>query len=966
MTHERGIAKPLIFALFGLVVLGALCAMMFGGGGASAEADESAAALENAAAKTNAPDLHLTEANAAKTERKEEAAAEEPKKLDADPNAIPADATGVSGRVIGRDGKPAKNVEVVIERVVEKKLLAKYGLTAEPGKTSARFVKSGHTDEDGHFVVTDLIADPGYDLRARGDKGAMGRKDYFEVVDKVVIDIGDVPMRLGALIGGVVRDEGGAPIANADVNFEWSWNEKPYKTDAQGRFKTDVIMPGKHQIRVKAKGYAMRETMQREFLEGDQVDDLEIELVKAEPIRVRVVDETGRGLKDAYVNAYKQQDEMSFFGWFGDNGQTDANGEFVFDSIPAGTYQVSSNLMGFRGAQQENVKAGGAPVELQLKKQSYVEGTIIDAKTGEAVKGTSLRLLFVPPNQKNGNQTFRPYWRGSEANLDVVGKFSVTLNEGGYFKVEISADGYKPGESQPFQLAENAQMSGIAVRLEKGEEITILARDKVTKAPIQGAVVKASEYREPQNGNANSGNGLSFSVTGGAMRFYGEDFSFDGGNGRRQAGRVVTGAEGKAVMKTLYPGKFSAVGRKDGFADAKVESFEVKAGDTSTVVEVEFSHGGSIEGKVTNDRNVPEPALTVVAVSSDNQSREAVTDADGRYKIANLTPGHFKVSAQMENDGSDIDYGSYDNDGEEKPVEQRFPVLVEDGGTAKHDFSITRTPPGSITGTVTFNGAPAADVMVMVIKMNDQGNDFDWNTQSQSKTDAQGAFKFRSLKPGKYGVTTGKNWQKSYGAGQVQVASGQEASVLLDIPLGGIRGRVVDQNGQPIAGVNLWVNRNSKDEQFNPWGGGRSAQSDANGDFVFDELQVGEYSLNASARKYKAFDLASIAVPARRDAGPVEVKLVFGGWIQFKINGIERLGQYPRLRVSISNEKGEEVNQNMLWPDEKGEFWLDSNYAPKGTIKLTAHRSNQATTELGSTAFEIPAGGNLELSFNVP
>lgn len=956
MDSTRGSARPLVFLALAFAILGVLAFVMFGESGIGVAEEQEALAIESTESDVVAPIVESTVEN---SERDEELGAAVPDVV-AEPgtaeNAIPIDATGVKGRVIGRDGKPASDVEVTLWRSVGKKQLSKYGLTAEPGKDSARYLKTTRTDSEGRFTILEMIADGGYGLRARGDQGLLGRKDGIEVIEKLVFDLGDVPLKRGAIVSGLVRNEGGAPIASAEIGFDWGISDKPCVSDAQGRFRSDVLLPGKRTVRVKAKGYALRENIQRELIEGDVIDDFDIEMVKAEPIRGRVVDASGIGVQGAYVNCYREQDDMSFFGWLNDNVQSGPGGDFVFDSLPAGKYQVSCSLLGYRGSSQEGVVAGGDPIELKLTRVSSIEGRVFDALTNAPIKADSVRLMFIPPNAK-GNVTFRPYWRGAEIDVDEVGKYRVTLNEGGQFKVVVSAEGYRPAESSPFQLTENAQVNGIDVRLEKGQELELVVLDKATRAPVPNAVVRVFEGSGKSENAAASLQAVGYFGGGGPV--------FRSGGRSSSVGRSISDAEGVARVKSMFAGKFHARAEHGLYAPSKLDPIEIGDGAATTRLELEMNLGGSIEGSVKDDKQKPELGITIYAVSKEHRA-EGVSDGDGKYSIGRLPAGRYRIETDATSE-EERWFGNEWGGQEQQTDEQRFPLVVEDGRATPHDVVITRVPPGSIVGSLLLNGMPTQNAMVMVMRKNPKNEEWDWNTQTQAKTDAQGRFKFRSLKPGRYGVSAGPNWEQQYALGTADVDPGRETSVVFDVPLGSLRGRVVDQDGKPIPDVSIDISRLRAEEEFNPWGGDRSVRSDANGDFLIEHLQVGDYSLGVMKRGYRRFHLESTPVVARRESGPIEVKLTLGGWIELNLTGIERLGQNVRFRANLSSETGDNSQSLSLWSEKPGFYWIDANEIPKGTLKIFARPPGQSSNiEVASSPFAVEPGKNLVLNLRIP
>lgn len=956
-SAARGSFRPLIFIAIGVLLLGALGFMLFVDGvepvdTAHAEAARIATATDEQDAPEVASAADATERAATPSEVSLAAPTAE-----AAP-ALPPDATGVRGRIIGRDGKPAVGVEVSIKRSVPKNELAKFGVQPEPEDTSGIYLRVGKTDETGRFLIVDLIPSGGYSLRARGETVLLGRKDNFEVLEKTVIDLGDVALRRGALLSGVVRSEGGAPIADARVSMGWDFDSRAVKTDAQGRYQSEVVMPGRVQVRVRAKGFALREPITREILEGDVIEDFDIELVMAAPIRGRVVDDVGRPIADAYVNA-NREDQNNSWGWFGDASRSQADGSFSFDSLPPGKYQLSVNLQGYRGEAKPGIEAGGEPVDLKLTRVGSIEGNVIDADTQSPLVPKRLRILALQGNNKSGNRQWRPFWRGYEPEIHENGSFRISINEAGTYKVEATADGYAPGESAQFDLAANANVTGILIKLVKGSEITVVALDAATRKPIVGAQLRVMETTQANQGMTMMGS-------------MGPNTRMDFGNASRgPLSRATTDASGRATLRSLYPGKFNVFGVADSFADVKLENIEIKAGVEPAPVELAFTQGGVIEGHVKDDRGRIETALTVFALPAAGGKRmEAITDDTGYYRITRLGAGRYRVAADL---GNDEDGGfemgmMWDGGGNEQelPIEQRFPLDVADGAVVNHDFTVTRVDPGSLSGSVAYNGMSIAGLVVNVTRYTQVGGkELDWNTNYQAKSDALGRFKFRQLKPGEYSVRVGRNWERMYEGGRVTVMSSQEANVSVDIPMGIFRVRVVDKNGNPIAGARLSLeSKKSEDEGF--WNSGYNATTDERGEAMFDELQAGDFRLSVSRREYRPQNVDTVTIVARRDPGPLTLTLAEGGWLAVRVEGIDRLGPGIRLRASLVNDEGNSLMASFLSRADDGRYWIDMRGNTKGTLKFVGRQQNGQSIDITSVPFLGEEGKNGEMTITVP
>lgn len=103
-------------------------------------------------------------------------------------------------------------------------------------------------------------------------------------------------------------------------------------------------------------------------------------------------------------------------------------------------------------------------------------------------------------------------------------------------------------------------------------------------------------------------------------------------------------------------------------------------------------------------------------------------------------------------------------------------------------------PAGSISGVVSdsLTLTPLAGVRVQM-------------DRQSITTDAQGRFAFENVEPGRHWVTATEERHAARGYVPVLVTSGKELSgVVLNLKLGGtISGRVVDDNGEPVAGASV-------------------------------------------------------------------------------------------------------------------------------------------------------------------
>lgn len=967
MRTSRG-AVPLgvVMALFGVVLVAAVVFVLF--------TDEGGAALQpraTAEAKGSGPDATEAAIAAAASadgdaDRAETAADPTPPPA-ADETATPAippDACGFSGRIIGRDGKPLAGVEVHALRRVSLKESTKFGVPFD-AKRGGRFDRLGVSDEAGRFTIIDVVPSGDYLVVAQTPAGLMGQRWGVEALEKLVFEVGDIALRAGARVRGTVRTESGGSVANARISVGWNWNSTDILSDAKGQFDAGVVYPGQQQIQIDVVGYALKDSMQREFVEGDEVDDLELIVIPAALISGRVYDDSGRGIANATIWANKQQTEEDNWNgvWVGGSTMSGADGAFEFGSLSPGKYQLNVQAPGFTYANKE-VEAGGPPVDFQLMRAGTIEGLVVDSQSGAPVKAESIQLFWIPPWERDEpNAELEQFW-GDDDQVDLFddGRFKYGLQASGTFVVEATAIGYGAGRSERFELPEHGSATGILVRLEKSLDLAVTVLDAATRQPVAAAVAEAwTLVREEGDDNVNQIRNLGY--TGGRT----DSVSRFGGQLGERRSRVPTGADGTAKLHSVQPGMHAVIARKNGYARGRVNDIEIVRGQAPAPVEVLLTAGGSISGRITNEKSEPEPAIKVFAYSVDNERGEAVSLEGGVFTIEHLPPGRYRVEAQPEGGMYVNERNNRRRDGRELTMQERFPVVVEEGRATTQDLKVERIIPGSLKGMVSINGRPTAGLNVSAawIDPNARGrrNNYGWWGGNQVKTDAMGNFTFRRLRPGTYTITVSQGWRRSFQVGEAVVHPETEASVAFDIQLGGVYGRVVDPDGKPVQNVQMWAYRKQADGS-SQWSGDYGTQTNENGEFTIEGMQAGTWQLSFNARGYQQKAEENLQITGYRNSGPYEIRLTRGGWVKLSLAGLARNGNgWPGVQVTVLNAQGEEVYES--WDTPEGDdcvLWVQYSGDAGGTMSIRAGGYDNTPVYVGNAMAPSTKDGIAELT----
>jgi protocatechuate 3,4-dioxygenase beta subunit len=295
---------------------------------------------------------------------------------------------------------------------------------------------------------------------------------------------------------------------------------------------------------------------------------------------------------------------------------------------------------------------------------------------------------------------------------------------------------------------------------------------------------------------------------------------------------------------------------------------------------------GRLRGRVlSTDTGGPVRRALVRIASPDIGSKNAMTDAEGRYEFRDLPAGRFNVTA------SKAGYVTVQF-GQTRPFESGKPIDLTNGQTLdKADISMPRG--SAISGRLVDEfGDPVADAIVNAMRSVWSGGRRRLQpTGRTAMTNDLGQFRIYGLSPGDYYVNAtfqggvdviamemamaamtggsggaagpvGSNPNSGYAptyfpgtangaeAQKIVLTVGQEAQntdfALLPVKLAKITGTVISSEGKPVEGsmVNA-MPRNSDGAGMMMMGG--NARSDKNGNFTIPNIAPGEYTLQSRA-----------------------------------------------------------------------------------------------------------------------
>ena len=374
------------------------------------------------------------------------------------------------------------------------------------------------------------------------------------------------------------------------------------------------------------------------------------------------------------------------------------------------------------------------------------------------------------------------------------------------------------------------------------------------------------------------------------------------------------------------------------------------------------------------------------------QPLRAKTDADGRFRFAEVAAGQYMIDALTPGfySVSDNQYG--------------FPgrTLNVGKGETIENIELQLKRGAVITGRVSDeNDEPVAETQVQLQRAGDRTIlrqnmlSFDMH-----RTDDRGVYRVYGLPPGKYIVSVGQPVQNGSFSSQnmrafieqtfhpdateqakakiIEVEEGQVATDA-DIRIGKMKnsyevsGRVVDaQTGQPVVDVNLGFGAiHPATGRVSGWAMGGN-RTDANGEFQMLGLRAGKYEvfIRGSGDKDEHYSNPMQITVANNDLAGIEIRAVRGttirGWAVIEgTTDPAILAKRPQLRVGTISEASSNffASQRSAPVKPDGSFQLLG--VPAGKMRLTSERMipgltlvrvEQNGTPLKDNSVEVRAG----------
>jgi protocatechuate 3,4-dioxygenase beta subunit len=793
----------------------------------------------------------------------------------------------VSGKILDSQGKPLAAARVLWARYQTDQ----EALLAETEGLEAETLGETRSDANGAFRI--VLDKPGVTISLRVQAAGLpeARLSGPYLSDETTT-LDDLHFSPPTRLAGKVADEKGRPVANARVEFRKNGDPgsdaafvSRARSSADGTWEMPAAPEGGRFLYVRADGFApFSRFTERKAL-------LETALRRGGIVRGVLLDTAGKPVPGAIVTAGAVA------------ARTVPSGEFRLTGVATGLQSVETEWKDeFAARRQVKVAAGGEAVaDLRLFQAAAIVGTVVDETTKQPVVGARVAAGAGETSWFDAD-VFR-----RRARSDARGRFRVGGLTAGRYSIEAARSGYLAGE-----------FHGVAAAMPAGKPLAIALRREAT---IGGTVVD-------EKGNPVAGARVAIPR------------DFGGGRRMRMMGRssfapveTETGPNGAFSLRRLPPSSGLTVqASKADYAPARLTGIRLKTGENVKGVSLVLKRGLGAQGTVVDAEGRPVAGAEVRAVRVEKGRRgfavmmtgagrekaDAVSDAQGAFRLGGLEASRYRVSAEKEGlvqrTPATLDVA----DGAENRV---APIVLEVGAAVAGTVRNVRGEP-----------IPGADIFAAT----DGGNSND------VATDAAGKFRFAGLSAGKpvmiFASASGFALKQANA-----VPPAEDVSIVLDTT-GAVRGRVEDAESKSVMtdfSVSRSESRASGGQAVMGYFMGDQPRTfhSPDGTFELAEVPAGSWTIRAEAPGYRPAEVSAIEVGSGQTREGIVVSLKRGGTLSGRV--LDGAGGSAVPNASVSWRTGQPIfvlggrgERQTTTTDAGGRFTFDA--LPDGKITVEA------------------------------
>lgn len=590
------------------------------------------------------------------------------------------------GTVVDVNNQPVEGARVSVMPAQMMEMFTRGRIAMDPGNMTP---PSATTSPVGRFMIRGLEFELDYTAYAEKEDFAGGATDTFRLAENAPPKEVTIRLERGSRISGTAVYEDASPVADenlmlvskdAGMNF-MADRPRTAKTGEDGAFEFEPVTAGAYGIALPRQ---MMNPAQQTEVVVDGVNDvtgIQVVIQRRESgtgaLTGVVIDAQGAPVAGALVRASNADREFQRGGT-----NTDENGRFQFTDLRGTSFNVS--VEDEKGVGKLTGVAAGSDVTVRLSPPTALSGFVVSAD-GMPVPDVAVSISEAGDTQANASlqETFSRFFGrgGGRETTDVNGFFEFTnLAPATYtIKAESSTQGF--GELSPVVVQEGTVRRDLRIQLQSGVQFSGVVVNNRGEA-VAGASVTLQE--------ASSG-GMESLITSMVPA------QFAGGRS------ATTGADGRFTLVQLAPGNYTVTASTPSYA-RYTANVNVPAGAGTSNYRIVLSGGGTVRGVYRVDGKPVQG--TMIHFLGPEGSTPVMTDANGRFEIANLAPGSYMVNI--------IDMGSMMGGGNLGDMRPRV-VDVADGQVVELDLSESaESAAGSLTGQI--NSSTPGDLLVLVRK----------------------------------------------------------------------------------------------------------------------------------------------------------------------------------------------------------------------------------------------------------
>ena len=340
---------------------------------------------------------------------------------------------------------------------------------------------------------------------------------------------------------------------------------------------------------------------------------------------------------------------------------------------------------------------------------------------------------------------------------------------------------------------------------------------------------------------------------------------------------------------------------------------------------------------------------------------EATTDASGRFVLADLAPGRFVLTVEA--------------DGHAATTVPGVEVPADKGDV---DLGTVKLAPGSVVEgrVVGPRGEPIDSAEIFALEgMAGMSPDPRWALAGRDPAGvsaADGFFRVTDRAAGEKVDLVAR--KEGYGTGRLSgvTAPTVEPVTLTLAPASTVRGRVADDDGEPVSGAHvfLMVERAGSGFAFQSMAG--TGDSGDDGRFAIEGVEPGTVRLTVSASGYLPLERSGVEVPAGKDLEGLELVVRAGAAV---VGTVFAPDGGPAVSAQVRVVSEEDRGNSIVFFDDGGVTDGDGNYrlggVPVGEHTIEATHADYdrgvagLTVRPGENRLDLRLGGGRQVSGRV-